>query len=161
VAREPAANAVFYTCMSPPRRRFQVLIPADAMPRIEGTFTITTQAEPPFETSEGVVLGRMTFTKQFAGPLTASSTVWMTYARTPIEGSAGYGAIERVVGSLDGRTGSFILLHSGVMDRGASSLSVTVVPDSGTEQLTGLRGRMSIEVVEGEHRYGFEFELGS
>jgi hypothetical protein len=127
------------------------------MPRIEGTFTITTHAEPPFETSDGVVLGRLSFSKQFVGPLTASSTVWMTYARTPTEGSAGYVAIERVVGSIEDRNGSFILQHTGTMDRGSSSLSVTVVPDSATEQLIGLRGRMVIEVVEGEHRYVFEF----
>lgn len=129
------------------------------MPRIEGTFTISAQPEPPFETSDDVVLGRTTFEKVFVGPLDATSTVWMTYARTPTKGSAGYVAIERVVGSLDGFAGSFILQHSGVMDRGASSLNLAVVPDSATAQLVGLRGRMEIQVIEGEHRYVFEYEL--
>lgn len=125
------------------------------MPRIEGTFTITSQPEPPLDTSDNVVLGRITFAKVFVGPLDATSTVWMTYARTP-EGSGGYVAIERVVGSLDGRAGTFILQHSGVMDRGATSLSLTVVPDSGTAQLVGLRGRMDIQVTDGVHHYVFE-----
>jgi hypothetical protein len=127
--------------------------------RIDGTFTITSKPEPPFESSDGVVLGRISFEKQFVGPLTASSTVWMTYARTPTDGSAGYAAIERVVGKIDGRVGSFILQHSGIMDRGETSLSVSVVPDSATEQLVGLRGRMEIQVIEGEHRYVFEYEF--
>lgn len=129
------------------------------MPRIEGTFTITAQPEPPFETSDDVLLGRTTFAKVFVGPLDASSTVWMTYARTPTKGSAGYVAIERVVGSLDGRAGSFILQHSGIMDGGVTSLSLSVVPDSATGQLAGLRGRMEIQVIDGEHRFVFEYEL--
>jgi hypothetical protein len=129
------------------------------MPRIEGTFTITAQPEPPFETSDDILLGRTTFAKVFAGPLDATSTVWMTYARTPTKGSAGYVAIERVVGSLDGRAGSFVLQHSGVMDDGVTSLNLTVVPGSGTGQLAGLRGRMEIQVNDGEHHYVFEHEL--
>jgi hypothetical protein len=129
------------------------------MTRIEGTFTITAQPEPPFETSDDVLLGRTTFEKVFSGPLDATSTVWMTYARTPTKGSAGYVAIERVVGSLDGRAGSFVFQHSGVMDGGVTSLSLTVVPGSGTGQLAGLRGRMEIQVIDGEHRYVFEHEL--
>lgn len=129
------------------------------MTRIEGTFTITSKPEPPFETSDGVVLGRITFEKLFVGPLEATSTVWMTYARTPTEGSAGYVALERVVGSLDGRVGSVIFQHSGVMDGGVTSLSLTVVPGSGTGQLVGLRGRMEIQVIDGVHHYVFEYEL--
>ena len=127
--------------------------------RSEGTFTITSKPEPPFDSSDDIVLGRMLFEKQFAGPLTATSTVWMTYARTPTSGSAGYVAIERVVGEIDGRAGSFILMHVGNMDRGESSLNVTVVPDSATGQLAGLRGRMDIQVVEGVHHYVFEQEF--
>ncbi len=78
--------------------------------------------------------------------------------RTAVEGSAGYVAIERVNGTLDGRAGSFALQHSGTMDRGTPTLSVTVVPDSGTEALTGLSGSMTIDVGE-EHRYGFTYRL--
>lgn len=73
----------------------------------------------------------------------------MIGARTPVDGSAGYVAIERVTGTLDGKQGTFVLQHSGVMTRGARSLSVTVVPDSGTSELKGLSGRMDIKIVEG------------
>lgn len=76
-----------------------------------------------------------------------------------VEGSAGYVAMERVTGALEGRAGSFALQHRGTMDRGAPTLSVTVVPDSGTEALTGLTGTMTIDLKSGEHRYGFRDRL--
>jgi hypothetical protein len=102
----------------------------------------------------------MTIDKQFHGPLEAHSLGQMLAWRTATPGSAGYVAMERVTGRLDGREGSFVLQHSGSMDRGASSLVVTVVPDSGTEGLTGLTGRMSIRVEDGgRHFYDFEYGL--
>jgi hypothetical protein len=76
-----------------------------------------------------------------------------------VKGSAGYVAMERVTGTLKGRTGSFVLQHSGTMTRGAPQLSVTVVPDSGTGQLTGLAGTMTIKINEGKHSYEFEYTL--
>jgi hypothetical protein len=79
--------------------------------------------------------------------------------RTGVDGSAGYVALERVRGTLKGRSGSFALQHSGTMTRGAPQLSVTVVPDSGTEGLTGLAGRMEIINEGGKHRYVFEYTL--
>jgi len=82
----------------------------------------------------------------------------MLTAMTGVKGSAGYVAIERFTGSLAGRTGTFMLQHSGSMDRGAPGLSVSVVPDSGTEELTGLSGSMTIEVGEG-HSYRFDYDL--
>ncbi|MDB4929304.1 MAG: hypothetical protein JWM10_1788 [Myxococcaceae bacterium] len=124
-----------------------------------GTFEITMHPDAPYDVVDGVSLGRIRFEKRFSGPLEATSVVQMIGARTPVEGSAGYVAIERVTGSLDGRQGTFVLQHSGVMTRGAPSLSVTVVPDSGTGALAGLSGRMEIEVVEGKHRYGFEYAI--
>jgi hypothetical protein len=78
-----------------------------------------------------------------------------------VKGSAGYVAIELVVGRLDGRAGTFVLQHSGSMNRGAASLSVTVVPDSGTGELAGLTGTMTIDIVEGKHSYRFEYSLGA
>jgi len=78
-----------------------------------------------------------------------------------VNGSAGYVAIERVTGTLDGKHGTFVLQHSGTMNRGASTLSVTVVPDSGTGELAGLSGRMNIQIVEGKHFYELDFELGT
>lgn len=126
---------------------------------IHGTFDIKMSAEPPFDVVDGVSLGRVTFEKRFHGPLEAESRVWFIGARTPVEGSAGYAAIERVTGSLEGRRGSFVLQHSGTMTRGKTSLSVTVVPDSGTGDLAGLRGSMAIQVEAGVHHYRFEYAL--
>lgn len=116
-------------------------------------------AEPPYDAVDGVTLARVRFDKRFAGPLDATSSVQMLGARTPVEGSAGYVALERVTGALDGKRGSFVLQHTGVMTRGARSLSVIVVPDSGTGELRGLAGRMDIQIVDGKHYYEMEFEL--
>jgi hypothetical protein len=124
-----------------------------------GTFEITMHPEAPYDVVEGVSLARVRFEKRFSGALDASSVVHMIGARTAVETSAGYVAIERVTGSLDGRAGTFVLQHSGVMTRGALSLSVTVVPDSGTGALAGLSGSMTIQVVEGKHRYAFEYAI--
>ena len=127
--------------------------------KAKGTFEVTMNAEPPYDVAEGVSLGRVGLDKRFAGPLDATSKGQMIGARTPVDGSAGYVAIERVTGTLDGRAGTFVLQHSGVMTRGARALTVTVVPDSGTGELKGLAGRMDIQIVEGKHHYEFEFEL--
>lgn len=104
-------------------------------------------------------LGRMTIDKQFHGDLEAASKGQMLSAMTEIKGSAGYVAMERVTGTLDGRSGSFVLQHSGTMNRGEPQLSVTVVPDSGTGQLTGLTGKMAIIITDGKHSYDFEYAL--
>ena len=77
-----------------------------------------------------------------------------------MKGSAGYVAIERVTGKLHGKSGSFVLQHSGTMTRGAPQLAVTVVPDSGTGDLAGLTGKMSIKIAEGKHTYEFEYTIG-
>ena len=127
--------------------------------RASGPFELTMEAQPPYDTAEGATIGRATFKKRFRGALDATSTVEMISARSPVQGSAGYVAIERVVGALDGREGTFVLQHSGTMDRGASSLSVTVVPDTATGALAGLRGSMAIEIEAGAHRYVFDYEL--
>jgi len=102
-------------------------------------------------------LGGMTIAKQYHGDLDAIGRGQMLTAMTPIKGSAGYVAIERVTGTLHGRRGSFVLQHSGTMARGAQQLTITVVPDSGTEQLTGLAGKLTIKISEGKHFYNFEY----
>jgi len=83
----------------------------------------------------------------------------MLTAGTPVKGSAGYVAIERISGTLHGRTGTFILQHTGTMNRGALQLSITVVPASGTGQLTGLTGKMDIQIAGGKHSYDFAYTL--
>jgi hypothetical protein len=125
-----------------------------------GTFDIQAQREPPFDPGEGATLGRTSFTKQFHGELEATSVVHMLSAVTEVKGSAGYVALERVKGELSGRTGSFVLQHSGVMTRGKPELSVTVVPDSGTQELKGIAGRLSIDIVDGKHFYTFDYTFG-
>ena len=104
-------------------------------------------------------LGRMSIAKTFTGDLEGSSTGQMLSARTATQGSAGYVAIELVDGTLQGRKGTFVLQHSGSMDRGAPSLSVTVVPDSGTAELEGLSGSMEIIIDGGEHSYVLDYSL--
>jgi hypothetical protein len=98
-------------------------------------------------------------TRVARGDFVATTTGQMLSAMTEVEGSAGYVAIERVDGVLDGRKGIFVLQHSGSMNRGAASLSVTVVPDSGTGELAGLAGEFRIIIAEGRHSYEFSYTL--
>jgi uncharacterized protein len=130
--------------------------------------TMTARASGPFEVTlnpqvdEKVgdpTVGRMSIDKQFHGDLEAISKGQMLTAMTETKGSAGYVAIERVTGTLKGRSGSFALQHTGTMDRGVPQLSVTVVPDSGTGQLAGISGKMSINIVNGKHSYEFDYAL--
>ena len=100
---------------------------------------------------------RLLIAKQYHGELEATAAGQMLSALTEVEGSAGYVAIERVSGTLGGRRGAFVLQHHGLMARGAPSLSITVVPDSGTEELVGLYGQMEIRVQDGVHLYEMSY----
>jgi hypothetical protein len=104
-------------------------------------------------------LGRLSIDKRFEGDLDATSRGEMLSAMSAVKGSAGYVAIERVTGSLHGRRGSFTLQHTGTMTRGEPGLVITVVPDSGTGELAGLAGTMSITITGKEHAYEFEYAL--
>lgn len=125
-----------------------------------GTFEVQLTPEALADSGAGKNLGRMAMAKQFHGDLEATSRGEMLSAVTHVKGSAGYVAIEHVTGSLHGKQGSFTLLHSGTMARGTPSLRVTVVPDSGTGELTGLAGSMNIVITAGAHSYQFEYTLG-
>jgi Protein of unknown function (DUF3224) len=103
--------------------------------------------------------GRMSIDKTISGGLVATTVGQMLTAMTDVKGSAGYVAIERVDGVLDGKKGSFALQHTGTMNRGAPSLSVTVVPDSGTDELVGLSGEFKIIIAGGKHSYEFKYTL--
>ncbi len=122
-----------------------------------GTFEVKLNPLEAFKSAEGAPLGRMSIDKQFHGDLEATSTGEMLTAVTDVKGSAGYVAIERVRGTLDGKSGTFVLQHSGTMTRGAPQLIITVVPDSGTGDLTGLAGTMTINIADGKHSYVFEY----
>jgi hypothetical protein len=111
------------------------------------------------EQAEGVKLGRLMLEKVFHGDLEATSQGQMLTAVTDTPGSAGYVAIERVTGTLQGRAGSFVFQHSGTMDHGAQQLSITVVPSSGGGELTGLVGRFALRIEDGQHFYEFHYKL--
>jgi hypothetical protein len=128
--------------------------------RAAGSFEVTATPQPPYDTADGISLGRMTIRKVFHGPLEATSVVEMLSAMTSVPGSAGYVAIERVVGTLDGLAGSFVLQHTGTMNRGQARLNVSIVPDSGTGALKSIEGTMRIDVVEGKHSYTLDYSLG-
>lgn len=104
-------------------------------------------------------VGMMTIEKQFRGDLDGTSSGVMLAVSTDVKGSAGYVAMEKFTGSLKGRSGTFALQHTGTMNRGTPSLSVTVVPDSGTGQLAGLAGKLEIEISAGKHSYNFDYTL--
>ena len=125
----------------------------------KGEFDITRVPQESLDVGGGAVVGHVRFDKRFHGALDATSVVHMLAVGTDVPGSAAYVAIERIAGSLEGRSGSFLTHHDGVLDRGQASLSVTVVPDSGTGELAELTGRMSIDIVDGAHFYTFDYEL--
>ena len=125
--------------------------------RASGTFEV--KLDPQEDKAGDPTLGRMSLDKQFHGDLEATSKGQMLTAGTAVQGSAGYVAIERVSGTLKGRSGTFALQHSGTMTRGTPQLTITVVPDSGTGQLAGLAGRMTINIADGKHSYEFEYTL--
>ena len=129
------------------------------MPPATGTFEVTITPQPKDDYADGATLGRMTLDKQFVGDFTGTSRGQMLTAGTPVKGSAGYVAMESVTGTIAGRSGTFILQHSGTMNRGAPALTLTVVPDSGTGELTGLAGTMQIDIANGKHSYRFEYAL--
>ena len=107
----------------------------------------------------GATLGRMSLDKQFFGDLAAIGKGEMLTAVTDVKGSAGYVAVERVTGTLHGRKGSFVFQHAGTMNRSAQELSITVVPDSGTDELTGIAGKFTLDIVDGKHFYAFDYSL--
>jgi hypothetical protein len=125
-----------------------------------GPFEVKIDPQPPDEKGGGAAIGRMFLDKQFHGHLEATSKGTMLAAGTGAKNSSGgYVALEIVTGTLKGRTGTFVLQHSATMNRGVPNLSVTVVPDSGTGQLTGLAGKMNIIIADGKHSYDLEYTL--
>lgn len=125
-----------------------------------GTFDVKVIPQPADDAAGGP-FSRLFLDKKFHGDLDATSKGQMMGAGTAVEGSAGYVALELVSGTLNGGEGSFIFQHTGTMAKGVPmQLSVTVVPDSGTEQLTGLSGKMAIIIApDGKHSYEFEYTL--
>ncbi len=124
-----------------------------------GTFEVKRAPVP--AAFEAAGLGRHSLDKSFSGDLEATSLGEMLSAGGSVPGSAGYVAMERVTGTLHGRPGSFVLQHTATMNRGTPSLALTVVPDTGTDALTGLSGFMRIIIDKGRHFYEFDYEIAS
>jgi hypothetical protein len=129
------------------------------MPKADGAFTVSMTPQALADQPEGSLLGAIRLDKRFEGDLVATSVGQMLAMRTPVDGSAGYVAMEWVTGTLAGRAGSFGLQHSGSMTRGTPHLDLRVVPDSGTGALAGLAGTMAILHEGGTQRYVLEYTL--
>ena len=128
------------------------------MPTARGTFDVTMEPEPPFLDQDGIKLNRNVVRKELSGDLVGTSEGQMVAAYTATPGSAGYVAIEHFTGSVGDKSGSFVLQHSGLMDRGDAALMVTIVPDSGTGELAGISGTLEIGNDAGTHSYVLEYE---
>jgi hypothetical protein len=122
-----------------------------------GTFDV--RVIPQATNEGGGPFSRVFLEKDLRGDLAGTSKGHMLGAETAVEGSGGYVALELVTGTLNGRAGRFVLQHAGHMAHGVMSMTVTVVPDSGTDELTGLAGTFTITINEGKHLYAFEYTL--
>lgn len=129
------------------------------MQSASGTFEVKTTPQPPEEAGGGEAIGRLFLDKQFSGELEARSVGTMLGARMAVQGSAGYVAIETLTGALKGRAGGFLLQHYGLMTRGTPEQIVTIIPDSGSGELTGISGRMTIRIENGVHHYRLDYTL--
>ena len=125
----------------------------------KGFFDVKVTPLPPDDATTGTAIGRYALDKQFHGDLEAASKCEMLAAGDQAKGTAGYVAIEQVTGTLQGHTGSFALQHIGTMDQGNNQLSIKVVPGSGTGELAGIAGAMTITIADGKHSYAFEYTL--
>ncbi len=123
----------------------------------KGEFIV--RLKPLADDREIPLFGRMSIDKEFTGDLVGTSMGQMLSAGTAVPNSAGYVAIEKVDGTLNGRRGTFVLQHNATMDKGVGTLNIIVVPDSGTAKLTGLKGNLNIIRKDGKHFYEFDYEL--
>jgi hypothetical protein len=126
-------------------------------PHAAGSFDVKVTSQD--DQSEDPLLGRMALDKRYHGDLEATGKGQMLTAGTSVKGSGAYVAIEKVSGTLRGRAGTFVLLHTGTMTQGQPQMTVAVVPDSGTGQLAGIVGTMTIKIADGKHSYDFEYTL--
>ncbi len=127
--------------------------------KASGTFEVELSPLETYTRDPAAKIGRMAIDKTFSGDLDATSQGEMLSGGSPAEGSAGYVAIERVTGTLGGREGSFLLQHSGTMTPTAQATTITVVPASGTGELEGIAGSMSIRIENGRHLYELDYTL--
>jgi hypothetical protein len=124
-----------------------------------GMFDVKVKPLPSDDIADQALIGRMSIDKQFQGDIEGSSKGQMLATSTAVPGSAAYVALERVTGTLAGKRGSFSLQHSAWMADGSQGMTITVVPDSGTEELVGLTGTFRIIIADGKHSYEFDYVL--
>jgi hypothetical protein len=125
----------------------------------KGTFDVKVDPQGEADKAEGSTLARMSLDKKYHGDLEAGAKGTMLTAGTDVKGSAGYVAIERVTGTLNGKTGSFVLQHNATLSRGTPMQNIIVVPDSGTGQLAGITGKLTVIIADGKHSYEFDYTL--
>ena len=136
--------------------------PEKIMMHANGTFDVKLAPQPATPGLETAALGRQIIDKRFHGDLEGTSQGEMLAVMSATSGSGAYVALERVTGTLGGKRGGFVLMHSATMTRGAPAMSVTVVPDSGTGELVGLSGTLVIRIdAGGGHAYAFDYRLPS
>ncbi len=128
------------------------------MSEARGTFDVKVIPQPADDAASGP-FGRLFLDKQFHGDLEGGSKGQMLASGTGKDGSGAYVALELVTGALNGRKGSFVLQHTGTMTKNVATMNVTVVPDSGTGDLIGLSGTMTIVIADGKHSYVFAYSL--
>ncbi|QNK03442.1 DUF3224 domain-containing protein [Dyella telluris] len=129
------------------------------MAHAKGSFEVKITPQAPDEGVGDPSVGRMAIEKQFHGDMQGEGHGQMLAVGTAVDGSAGYVAMERVNGSVHGRQGSFALQHAGTLTRGTPQLSVTIVPDSGTDGLAGIAGHLTITIANGVHSYDLDYSL--
>lgn len=129
------------------------------MLQARGTFEVQLAPMPADAYADAEIVGRMTMDKQFSGDLTGTGKGQMLTGMGGVKGSAAYSAIERVTGTLSGRSGSFLLQHTGVMAAGSQTLTITIVPDSGTGELAGISGTLQIIIDGKKHSYELQYQL--
>jgi hypothetical protein len=125
----------------------------------KGSFDIQSTANPARSLGDGLAVGHMTFQKQLHGDLTGTGVVEMLGIMNREIGSGAYVALERITGTLHGKSGAFCTQHGSTMDRGKPTQRIEIVPDSGTGELAGIRGTMTIDIVEGKHFYTLDYTL--
>lgn len=153
--RVPDADPATGTAAGAPETNIQGEVPD--MAEATGTFDVElapVEAAP--ETP--AFFERMTISKTWQGGLVGTSEALMLALRTEDPRQAGYVAMERFEGALSGREGTFVMQHEALMDGEAQHLRITVVPGTGTGELTGIRGTLSLEIGD-EHRYTFAYDL--
>jgi len=127
--------------------------------RASGRFAVKMSPLQPYNTASDADVGRMSIDKTFDGDLSGTSVGEMLSGGSPATGSAGYVAVERVTGTLGGRAGAFLLQHSATMTPESQELSISVVPGSGTDELEGIGGAMTIDIKDGQHFYELDYTL--